>query len=366
MHTEDAEMNMTVNINDMMTESYRSCTEMSRFSDEELTTIYNDPGAGGILREALLPIVKAHKGSDCALAVKSRLFLERHFASDVDPLFIDDLFILAFLGTWSQQRSLSQRLSEAQRRDAKHFLSLPAMAYSVYDRLSSQWEPIPLDGWISAAEAVRWDRVVRGICIYHESGGSVSSMVARVDSPIWNYLGFNGSVGIRGAVFPFDRSARFRHNLSIVSKKDFVKLCLASGMPDPTSDIVNAARQMGKTRKASVNDSLGKSSLKDIKPSRSRISSSRGFKPDYSLREDADCEFDDAFQNLRSRESSIPPETAFLIGEYLRGLGGMISDHPIPTSVDEQQCFNASMSRYLSKIHSLNMQISLFSGGTGK
>ena len=72
------------------------------------------------------------------------------------------------------------------------------------------------------------------------------------------------------------------------------------------------------------------------------------FTPNYDLRDEANAIWDDAHVALGNPPVSADRLAKFTLGEYLRNLGGLIEDHPIPKNVAEQSSFNDAMTRYIA------------------
>ena len=77
------------------------------------------------------------------------------------------------------------------------------------------------------------------------------------------------------------------------------------------------------------------------------------FTPDFELRDEADSLWDDAHKTLAVLPDSTDPLVRFTLGEYLRNLGGLIGDHPIPKNADEQSAFDGDMRRYVHTLEEI-------------
>lgn len=77
------------------------------------------------------------------------------------------------------------------------------------------------------------------------------------------------------------------------------------------------------------------------------------FTPDFELRDEADGIWDDAHNALGKLPDGADALTVFNLGEYLRNLGGLIGDHPIPKNADEQSAFDGDMRRYIHTLEEI-------------
>lgn len=250
-------------------------TEMDRFSDEELTAIYDDPNAGGVLRRTISPVLSMRRVSDSERAAAARDLVAASFP-DADPLFIDDLFVAAFLSNWQHRMNLSECLSTVS---PETFLSSPAFQLVAYDRAVEHDICSPTAQWISASERAGRSGVILGSSV----------MIARFDSPVWDELGIRGDNPDGPLPFTFDRMDRFTWRLQSVSRREFVKLCSSCGIPDPEDDIRSAAKR-----------------IKHLRPKRRPK-----FTPEFTLRDEANDLLDSAFATLSSRRAGAGDLQAF-------------------------------------------------------
>ena len=213
-------------------------TEMDRFTDEELTAIYNDPGMGGVLRTVLAPILMKKNLSDAAKAVKGRIMLAASL-EDPDPLFVDDLFVDAFLRNWRDWIELLTRFFANGSHTTKHFRFFPAFQLKVFDRLTQKYVSEPTAEWLRAASKAGWLGVVHPEVVSEDGG-----MVARIDSSIWDYLFFRDESPDSRIPFPFDRSGRYKRLLSSVGACDLVRYYKSMGVDDAEYYISDWAKNL--------------------------------------------------------------------------------------------------------------------------
>ena len=205
-----------------------------RFSDEELSMIYADPNAGGLLKEILYDV---HVGQTNLIqaATAAVAICRDRFAPDVDPLFFDHDFLYAFLSTWMLEDSFHDRFKDEE--NSMLFLSLPALCYAIYDH--GKWIAEPTAGWLKCADAIAWEGVMPTNVLHRGNEGFQSCMVAYRNSPIWDRLGFSGRkiAGIEAEPFPFESDYKVRRCLSSVDKVAIRKMYVRVGLPDPKAEV---------------------------------------------------------------------------------------------------------------------------------
>lgn len=213
-------------------------TEMDRFTDEELTAVYNDPGMGGVLRTVLAPILMKKNQSDAVKVVKGRALLAASL-EDPDPLFLDDLFIDAFLRNWRDWVQLLTRFFADGSHTPKRFKLLPAFSLKVFDRLTQKYVSKPTAEWLRAANKAGWLGVIHPEVVSEDGG-----MVARIDSAIWDYLFFRDESPDRHIPFLFDRSGRYRRLLMGVGLHDLARYYKSMGVHEAALDVGDWAKNL--------------------------------------------------------------------------------------------------------------------------
>lgn len=220
-------------------------TEMDRFSDEELTAIFNDPDAGGVLQQALSPILDSASNNAIKDADDGLRILRRDLQPDSDPLFFDRHFVYAFICNCRSRFDVWGKLDNCPG-DRMSYMMTPALGVMRFDHSSGNWRSGPTDAWLRCADAVSWDGVLPADREYPTEGesGKPTSMVALKTSPIWKRLGYVRDFAGPHEQFPFDRKGRRTLVVVGIGRSQLFRACAATGVQSPKDRITKEARML--------------------------------------------------------------------------------------------------------------------------
>lgn len=203
-------------------------SEMDRFTDDGLTVIFNDPEAGGVLREALEPVLSRPSNNAVRDGGRAAKLCRRLFPADTDTLFFDEDFLYAFVCNCRNQRELRNAVC-GKVRDPMELMMTPALECRRFDYAAKRWLDAPDPAWTRSADAVGW----RGV-LPARSG----RMVAVRTSPVWARL--------VAEPYRFIRSGSRWLTISHLGRGELRDACAAAGAPDMNEDVMRTARRMKK------------------------------------------------------------------------------------------------------------------------
>lgn len=208
-----------------------------KYTDEQLALIYAHPSVGGVLKELLKDV--RHLDNLVLEAETAVRICKERFKETVNPLFIDQDFLYAFLSTWHREDSFHSKFSDSP--DAVTYGTYPALCYAIHTH--GKWSDMPTESWLRSAKKVNWDGVMPIEILHRSEEGFQSRMVAYRDSPIWDVLGFSGRLMAEGEPFPFESDQKVGRTLTGVRRVEIRRMYIRVGLQDPKDELTNRIRR---------------------------------------------------------------------------------------------------------------------------